>query len=93
MNSGEAPLPEQAATPVAGAAGPPAAWASPTRQFALLSLLTIGGSTLLFGFALVYFVERGILDREWASTAALVRTAARFYLRSPDFAAGDIEAG
>lgn len=92
-NCGEAPLPEQAATPVAGAAGPPAAWASPTRQFALLSLLTIGGSTLLFGFALVYFVERGILDREWASTAALVRTAARFYLRSPDFAAGDTEAG
>ena len=37
------------------------AWASPTRQFVLLSLLTIGGSTLLFGFALVYFVERGIL--------------------------------
>jgi signal transduction histidine kinase len=65
------------------------AWASPTRQFALLSLLTIGGSTLLFGFALAYFVERGILDREWASTAALVRTAARFYLRTGDFGRRD----
>ncbi|MBI3457730.1 MAG: hypothetical protein HY002_18290 [Candidatus Rokubacteria bacterium] len=65
--------------------GPPGAGASPTRQFAVLSLLTIGGSTLLFGFALGYFVERGILDREWASTAALVRTAARFYLRPADF--------
>lgn len=82
---GDAPLPHRAATP--------AAWGSPTRQFALLSLLTIGGSTLVFGFALAYFVERGILDREWASTAALVRTAARFYLRSGDFAAGDVETG
>jgi two-component system sensor histidine kinase HydH len=63
----------------------PAAWASPTRQFALLSLLTIAGSTTLFGLALTHFVEQGILDREWASTAALVRTAARFYLRTADF--------
>jgi two-component system, NtrC family, sensor histidine kinase HydH len=61
---------------------------SPTRQFVVLSLLTIGGSTLLFGFALAYYVERGILDREWASTAALVRAAARFYLRPADFAPG-----
>ncbi|MGH7266477.1 MAG: hypothetical protein ACREMB_16770, partial [Candidatus Rokuibacteriota bacterium] len=60
--------------------------ASPTRQFALLSLLTIGGSTLLLGFVLAYYVERGILDREWASTAALVRAAAHFYLRPGDFA-------
>jgi signal transduction histidine kinase len=59
---------------------------SPTRQFALLSLLTVGGSTFLLGFVLAYYVERGILDREWASTAALVRAAAHFYLRPPDFA-------
>lgn len=59
--------------------------ASPTRQFALLSLVVVGGSTLAFGFALAYFVERGILDREWASSAALVRSAARFYLRPSDF--------
>lgn len=73
----------------AGAPGPsPRRAGSPTRQFVALSLLTIGGSTLLFGFALAYFVERGILDREWASSAALVRTAARFYLRSADFAPG-----
>jgi signal transduction histidine kinase len=63
----------------------PTAWASPTRQFALLSLLTIAGSTTLFGLALTHFVEQGILDREWASTTALVRTAARFYLRTADF--------
>ncbi len=75
-----------AGSPATPAPGP---WASPTRQFALLSLLTIGGSTLIFGFALTYFVERGILDREWASTAALVRTAARFYLRTGDFARRD----
>ncbi len=82
----DAPHPDTGA-PVGGPASAtaPAAWASPTRQFALLSLLTIGGSTLLFGFTLTYFVERGILDREWGSTAALVRTAARFYLRSADF--------
>ncbi len=85
------PTPGDARTPggttnPAGTGAPGAtAWASPTRQFALLSLLTIGGSTLLFGFALTYFVEQGILDREWASTAALVRTAARFYLRTADF--------
>ncbi|HEV8676227.1 MAG TPA: ATP-binding protein [Methylomirabilota bacterium] len=58
---------------------------SPTRQFVVLSLLTIGASTFLFGVALGYFVERGILDREWGSTAALVRTAARFHLRPGDF--------
>jgi signal transduction histidine kinase len=58
---------------------------SPTRQFALLSLLTVGASTLLFGIALGHFAERSILEREWASTAALVRTAARFHLRPGDF--------
>jgi two-component system, NtrC family, sensor histidine kinase HydH len=58
---------------------------SPTRQFALLSLLTIGASTLLFGTALGYFAERSILEREWASTSALVQTAARFHLRPGDF--------
>jgi two-component system sensor histidine kinase HydH len=56
-------------------------------------LLTIGGSTLAFGLVLTYFVERGILDREWASTGALVRTAARFYLRPGDFGPGEAEAG
>lgn len=61
---------------------------SPTRQFALLSLATIGGSTLLFGFALTYFVERGILDREWTSTSAFLRTAARAHLRPPDLGPG-----
>ncbi len=71
----------------------PGAWGSPTRQFALLSLLVIGGSTLVFGLVLAYFVERGILDREWDSTAALIRAAARFYLRSGDFRPGDPEAG
>jgi signal transduction histidine kinase len=57
---------------------------SPTRQFAVLSLLTVGASTLVFGMALAYFAERGILDREWASTAALVQAAARFHLRPTD---------
>jgi signal transduction histidine kinase len=71
----------------------PGAWGSPTRQFALLSLLTIGGSTLVFGLVLTYFVERGILDREWASTSALIRTAARFYLRPGDFGPGEAEGG
>src|SRR5262249_58440961 len=60
---------------------------SSLRQFTLLSLITIGGSTLLFGFALSHFVEQGILDREWVSTAALVRAAARFHLQTTDFAA------
>jgi two-component system, NtrC family, sensor histidine kinase HydH len=83
---GDAPLPGEAGTVPARPTAPgPTAWASPTRQFALLSLLTIAGSTMLFGFALTHFVEQGILDREWASTAALVQTAARFYLRSGDF--------
>jgi signal transduction histidine kinase len=58
---------------------------SPARQFAVLALITIGASTLVFGWALAYFVERGILDREWASTAALVKNAARVALRPTDF--------
>jgi signal transduction histidine kinase len=61
---------------------------SPTRQFALLSLLTIGGSTLVVGLALAHFVERAILDREWTSTAAFVQAAARDHLRPQDFVAG-----
>ena len=69
------------------------ATASPTRRFAFLSLLTIGGSTLLFGLALAYFVERGILDREWASTAAFLRTAGRLHLDSADFAAAGVPLG
>jgi signal transduction histidine kinase len=61
----------------------------------LLSLLVVGASTLASGFALGYFVEHGILDREWASTAALVRTAARFHLRPGDLTPGPVtgEAG
>jgi hypothetical protein len=31
---------------------------SPARQFAVLSLLTIGGSTLVAGLALAHFVEQ-----------------------------------
>jgi signal transduction histidine kinase len=58
---------------------------SPTRQFAVLSLLTIGVSTLVAGLALAHFVEQAILDREWTSTAAFVRAAARDHLRPQDF--------
>src|SRR5262249_16525355 len=58
---------------------------SPTRQFAVLSLLTIGGSTLVVGLALAHFVEQAILEREWTSTAAFVRAAAHDHLRSQDF--------
>ena len=61
---------------------------SPTRQFAVLSLLTIGGSTLIVGLALAYFVEQAILEREWSSTGAFVRAAAHDHLRPNDFAAG-----
>lgn len=61
---------------------------SPTRQFAVLSLLTIGGSTLVVGLALAHFVEQAILDREWTSTAAFVRAAAHDHLRPQDFGAG-----
>src|SRR4030095_8524544 len=43
---------------------------SPTRQFPGLSLLTIGGSTLVVGLALAHFVEQALLEREWTSTAA-----------------------
>src|SRR5262249_53077575 len=61
---------------------------SPTRQFAILSLLTIGGSTLVVGLALAYFVEQAMLEREWSSTGAFVRAAAHDHLRPGDFAAG-----
>ncbi|HEY7141273.1 MAG TPA: ATP-binding protein [Methylomirabilota bacterium] len=59
---------------------------SPTRQFAILSLLTIGGSTLVVGLVLAHFVEQAILEREWTSTAAFVRAAAHDQLRPQDFA-------
>jgi signal transduction histidine kinase len=68
------------------AAPAPRAGLSPTRQFAWLTLLTVGASTLVFGATLGYFAERGILDREWASTSALVQAAARFHLRPGDLA-------
>src|SRR5262245_28034575 len=58
---------------------------SPARQFVVWSLLTVGGSTFLFGLALTHFVERGILDREWRSTAAFLLVAARAHLRSEAF--------
>jgi signal transduction histidine kinase len=61
---------------------------SPTRQFAVLSLLTIGGSTLVVGLALAHFVEQAILEREWTSTGAFVRAAAHDHLRPQDFGAG-----
>jgi signal transduction histidine kinase len=58
---------------------------SPARQFTILSLVVIGTSTLVLGLVLTYLVERALLDREWASTAALVRNAARVALRTEDF--------
>ena len=61
---------------------------SPTRQFAVLGLLTIGGSTLAVGLALAHFVEQAILDREWTSTAAFVRATAHDHLRPQDFGVG-----
>src|SRR5215471_20004672 len=61
---------------------------SPTRQFAVLSLLTISGSTLVVGLVLAYFVEQAMLEREWSSTGAFVRAAAHDHLRPNDFAAG-----
>src|SRR5262249_29212958 len=61
---------------------------SPTRQFAVLSLLTIGGSTLVVGLALAYFVEQAMLEREWSSTGSFVRAAAHDHLRPGDFAFG-----
>src|SRR5262249_53888272 len=62
--------------------------ASLTRQFATLSLVTIGVSTLVVGLALARFVEQATLDREWTSTAAFVRAAAHDPLRPGDFVAG-----
>ena len=59
---------------------------APTRQFAISSLLTIGGSTLALGLVLGYFVEQGLLEREWASTTAFVQSGARAHLRPTDFA-------
>src|SRR5215510_4707789 len=61
---------------------------SPTRQFAVLSLLTIGGSTLVVGLALAYFVEQAILEREWTSTSTFIRAAAHDHLRPADFTVG-----
>jgi signal transduction histidine kinase len=61
---------------------------SPTRQFAILSLLTIGASTLVAGLALARFVEQAILEREWTSTSAFLRAAAHDHLRPDDFVAG-----
>jgi two-component system sensor histidine kinase HydH len=61
---------------------------SPTRQFAILSLLTIGLSTLVAGLALAHFVEQAILEREWTSTAAFLRAAAHDHLRPDDFGTG-----
>ena len=58
---------------------------SPTRQFAVLSLLTIGGSTLVVGLALAHFVEQAILGVHSRSTAAFVKAAARDHLHPQDF--------
>ena len=70
---------------------------APTREFAVSSLVIVGASTLAFGLALGYFVERGLLDREWASTTAFVQSAARTHLRPADFGAAppatSLEAG
>src|SRR5262249_4778048 len=61
---------------------------SPARQFAVLSLLTIGGSTLVVGLGPASFVEQAILEREWTSTSTFIRAAAHDHLRPADFAAG-----
>ena len=70
---------------------------APTRAFAVSSLVIVGASTLAFGLALGYFVQSGLLDREWASTTAFVQSAARAHLRPGDFGsappAASLEAG
>lgn len=58
---------------------------TPPRQFALLSFVVIGLSTLVLCLVISYVLRRDMLDREWRTTADFVRTEAAQGLSVADF--------
>jgi hypothetical protein len=57
------------------------------RQFAVLSLVVVGLFTAALCLVLSHYLEKDLLDREWAFTADYVRTEASYHLGPGDFSA------
>lgn len=58
---------------------------TPTRRFAILSLIVIGLITVTLSLVMSYYLRKDLLDREWGVTADYIRAEARFHLTPPDF--------
>jgi two-component system, NtrC family, sensor histidine kinase HydH len=57
-----------------------------TRQFAVLSFIVIGLITVALCLVITHYLRKDLLEREWRITADYIRTEARHYLTSADFA-------
>src|SRR5262249_15211464 len=57
-----------------------------TRQFALLSLLVIGMSTVALCLIISYYLRQDLLEGEWTLTADAIRTEALDHTLPSDFA-------
>ena len=58
-----------------------------TRQFALLSLLVIGLSTVALCLVISYYLRQDLLEGEWTLTAEAVLAEAQDHTRPADFTA------
>ncbi len=58
---------------------------TPTRLFAILSLVVVGLITAALSFGISYYLRKDLLDREWKVTADFIRTEAAYHLTPSDF--------
>ncbi len=58
---------------------------TPTRLFAVLSLIVVGLITAALSFGISYYLRKDLLDHEWGITRDFIQTEAEFHLTPSDF--------
>ncbi|MEE9568905.1 MAG: hypothetical protein V3W37_05910, partial [Candidatus Binatia bacterium] len=58
---------------------------TPTKRFAILSLVVIGLGTVALSLVISYYLRKNLLDREWGITADYIRTEVAYHLTPSDF--------
>ncbi len=58
---------------------------TPTKRFAILSLVVIGLITVALSLVISYYLRKNLLDREWGITADYIRTEVAYHLTPSDF--------
>ncbi len=58
---------------------------TPTKRFAILSLVVIGLIAISLSLVISYYLRKDLLDREWGVTADYIRAEAAYHLTPSDF--------